>query len=234
MAASWELRYGPAMRVLVVEDDQAIRSAVARRLRAVGFAVDEAPDLVDADLALNVNPYDCLVLDRRLPSGDALDFLVACRRSGLDTPALFLTARDTVEDRVAGFEGGGDDYLTKPFAMEELVARVRGLCRRSGQTRPPILRWGDLEFDGGRREVRRAGVLLPLTARERCVLECLLAAHGSVVSRADLIDHCWDELNDPFSNVVDVHIAALRRKLGAPPLIHTVRAAGYLLDAPAE
>lgn len=223
----------PAMRVLVVEDEAAIRTAVGRRLRAVGLAVDEADDLQTASECLAANAYDCLVLDRMLPAGDALPFLSQQRQRGLKTPALFLTARDGIEDRVAGFEGGGDDYLTKPFALEELVARVRSLCRRAEAVRPALLRVADLELDSARREVRRSGVLLPLTAREHCVLERLLLAAGAVVGRGALIEHCWDELHDPLSNVVDVHIASLRRKLGEPDVIRTVRGAGYILDAPA-
>jgi len=221
------------MRVLIVEDDPDLRNGVAAALRKRGFAVDEADDLATAELQLGVNTYDCLVLDRMLPSGDALDLLEDVRRDGLATPALFLTARDAVTDRVAGFEAGGDDYLVKPFAMDELLARVSSLSRRAADVRPAVLQVGDLELDAARREVRRAGVLLSLRAKEFAVLELLVARAGEVVTRSDLIEACWDELNDPLSNVIDVHIAKLRRILGDPPLIETMRGVGYRL-APSD
>jgi DNA-binding response OmpR family regulator len=218
------------MRVLVVEDDPNLRGAVDRRLRAEGLAVDAVADIPEARVQLSAADYDCLVLDRMVPSGDTLSLLVELRGDGRDTPVLFLTARDAVSDRVAGFEAGGDDYLVKPFSMAELVARVRSLCRRSGEVRPSVLRVADLEVDSARREVRRDGVLIPLRQREFAVLERMAIGAGRVVTRTELIEHCWDELTDPMSNVVDVHMASLRRKLGGPPLIRTVRGAGYLME----
>ncbi len=220
------------MRVLVVEDDDELRGALERRLRRSGFAVDVAEDLPAAEFSLDVNDYDCLVLDRAVPSGDTIDLVRRLRAAGVGVPALFLTAKDAVVQRVAGFEAGADDYLVKPFAMAELVARVRRLCRRAMSATPPILRVADVEIDQARAEVRRGGVLLPLTPKELAVLVELAAAGGQVVSRTHLIESCWDERTDPLSNTVDVHIASLRRKLGAPPLIHTVRGLGYRMEAP--
>ncbi len=218
------------MRILLVEDDPVLRAAVERRLRRSGFAVDAVADMPDARLALGVNTYACLVLDRAVPSGDTIDLVANLRYEGLTTPILFLTAKDAVSDRVAGFEAGGDDYLVKPFAVEELVARVRSLSKRTLSAPPTVLSIGDLEFNQARAEVRRGGVLLPLTAKETCVLGVLASRSGAVVSRTELIDECWDELTDPMSNTVEVHVASLRRKLGDPPLIHTVRGAGYILE----
>jgi DNA-binding response OmpR family regulator len=215
------------MRVLVVEDDGEVRRAVVAALRRAGFAVDEADDWTQADLSLSVSEYDCLVLDRMLPEGDSAGQLARRRRAGLDVPALMLTALAEERDLVAGFRAGVDDYVAKPFSTPELVLRVRALCRRRRQMAPAVIIVGDLAVDVARREVRRAGVLLSLTAKEFAVLEMLLHRHPSVVSRTDLIEHCWDEHADPASNVVDVVIAQLRRKLGDPPLISTVRGTGY-------
>lgn len=218
------------MRILVVEDDDDIRGGVIAGLVAAGFGVDEAADIPAAEFQMDVNSYDCLVLDRMLPSGDALDLLTARRRAGFVTPTLFLTARDSVADRVLGFEAGGDDYLVKPFALEELVVRVSSLCRRSQYARPPIMYLQDIEIDTARCEVRRDGILLTLTLKEYRVLELLAANAGKVVSRAELVEHCWDEMTEPMSNVVDVHIRQLRVKLGDPPVIETVRGVGYLVE----
>ena len=214
------------MRVLVIEDDDDLRVAITASLRAAGFAVDAVADLPPADEALAVNSYDCTVFDRMLPSGDALHYVRARRPA---VPVLFLTARDSVADRIAGLEHG-DDYLVKPFAVAELVARVRSLCRRVAAGRPPILRCGDLEIDGGRHEVRRAGVLITLTAKEFVVLEQLVAQQGRPATRAELIEEAWDRMADPASNVLDVLITQLRRKLGKPPMIHTVRGVGYRIE----
>lgn len=216
------------MRVLVTEDDEDLRLALRAALRAAGFAVDDAVDLPDADEALSVNAYDCAVFDRMLPSGDALRYVESRRRGGWGVPVLFLTARDAVADRIAGL-ASGDDYLVKPFAIAELVARTRSLCRRSPGAAAPVRRHRDLELDQGRHEVRRAGTLLTLTAKEFVVLDRLLAAGGEPVRRAELISAAWDEYVPPASNVLDVLVAGLRRKLGQPPVLHTVRGIGYVV-----
>jgi DNA-binding response OmpR family regulator len=221
------------VRVLVVEDNDDLRFAVTAALRGDGLAVDEAADLPEADEALFVTDYDCAVFDRMLPSGDSLDHVRELRRSGRTVPVLFLTARDRVADRVEGFAAGGDDYLVKPFAVPELIARVRNLCRRAGTVSPPVHHLADLEIDTARRQVRRGGVLLLLTSKEFAVLELLATRADQAVPRAELIEKCWDEMAEPNSNVVDVLVSQLRRKLGDPSLIHTVRGVGYRL-APAE
>ncbi|UNO43619.1 response regulator transcription factor [Streptomyces sp. MST-110588] len=220
--------------MLLVEDDEELRFALRAALRGAGFAVDAVGDVPQADEALAVNAYDCAVFDRTLPAGDALRYVGRRRAAGWTLPVLFLTARDTVADRVAGFEHGGDDYLVKPFAVPELVARVRRLCRRGDAGRPPVpvLRFADVELDTARRTVHRGGVLLSLTAKEFAVLEWLLGRGEAVTTRTELIEHCWDEMAEPRSNVLDVVIAQVRRKLGPPQIIMTVRGAGYRLTEP--
>ncbi|MEC3979287.1 response regulator transcription factor [Amycolatopsis sp. H20-H5] len=218
------------MRVLLIEDDENLRIAVSGSLRGAGLAVDTAADLPAADEALAVNAYDCAVFDRMLPSGDSLHYLRRRRAEGFALPVLFLTALDSVAHRVDGLTHG-DDYLVKPFAMEELVARVLSLCRWGGAAvTPPVLRCGDLELDAGRHEVRRAGVLLTLTRTQFTVLELLVSRQGTPVSRTELIEQGWDEMANPASNVLDVLIAQLRRKLHTPPMLHTVRGFGYRVD----
>lgn len=217
------------MRVLLLEDDPDLAAGVAAALRRAGLAVDRTATLAGADESLRVNTYDAAVLDRMVPDGDALDLVARLRADGGTVPVLFLTARDLVADRVDGFTAGGDDYLVKPFAMPELVVRVRSLCRRSGSVRPPTLVVGDLRIDTARHEVTRGGVLLRLTPKEFAVLELLAAREGTAVRRTDLIESCWDEMADPTSNVVDVVITQLRRKLGEPAVLHTVRGVGYRL-----
>lgn len=216
------------MRVLVVEDDEDLRVAVAGELRGAGLLVDTAVDIAAADEASS-RSYDCVVFDRMLPDGDAITYVHARRRAGWAVPVLFLTARDRPVDRVDGFAHGGDDYLVKPFANAELTARVLGLCRRAGRSRPSVLRHGDLEVDCARREARRAGVLLTLSGKEFAVLEHLVGHAEHAVARADLIEHCWDAEADPVANVVDVVVLRLRRKLREPQLIHTVTGYGYRL-----
>jgi two-component system copper resistance phosphate regulon response regulator CusR len=217
------------VRVLVLEDDRKLGDEVVAGLRAAGFAVDVSRDMADADLKLAINRYDCLVIDRGLPDGDGLDLVRQQRDSGQRVPVVVLTARDTLSDRLDGFDDGADDYVVKPLALDELAARVRALCRR--QERPAATRTivGDLVIDRPRRRVQRGGVLLTLTPKEFGVLELLAINAGSVVTRTELIEHCWDEMAEPSSNVVDVVIAQLRRKLGTPPLIETVRGVGFTI-----
>ncbi len=198
-------------------------------LRASGLAADGAAGLAEAEGLLATHRYDCIVLDRMLPGGDGLSLLG--HGLGSRPPVLVLTARDAIRDRVEGFERGADDYLVKPFAIPELIVRVRSLCRRGGQIAPAILRAGEVELDAARHQVRRAGVLLSLTAKEFSVLELLLRRAGSAVLREELVEHCWDELTAPMSNAVDVVVSQLRRKLGEPSPIETVRSVGYRIEA---
>src|SRR5512142_1498252 len=217
------------MRVLVVEDDSELGTAVSAGLRSTGYAVDLARNGCEAAAKIDINRYDCLIVDRGLPDGDGLGLVRRVREAGSRVPVLVLTARDAVADRVAGFAEGADDYLVKPFAFAELAARVGALCRRAAQIRPVLVRIGDLELDVARRRVRRRGILLTLRAKEFAVLEALAARPGQVISRTELIECCWDEMAEPMSNVVDAVIAQLRRKLGPPPLIDTVRGVGFML-----
>ena len=221
------------MRVLLVEDDADLREGLAALLRGSGLAVDVAAGEQDADVLLDSYDFDVAVIDRGLPDGDGLALVRRRRRHGWAVPVVFLTARDTVADRVEGFEAGGDDYVVKPFAPEELVMRIRALARRRASTAPSRISIGGLSLDRGRREVQRDGVLLPLTAKEFAVLEVLMAAMGDVVSRRQLLDGCWDENADPASNVVDAVVVQLRRKLGAPSPVSTVRGAGFRVVDPA-
>jgi len=217
------------MRVLVVEDEMQLAEAVARGLRREGMAVDVAFDGDDGYRKAAMTRYDVIVLDRDLPgiSGDDI-----CRRlsdEGLLTRVMMLTASGTVEDKVSGLALGADDYLAKPFAFAELVARVRALGRRTTPAAPPVLSAGDIELDSARRTVARAGEMIDLTRKEFGVLETLLDADGAVVSAEELLERVWDANADPFSNTVSVTIGRLRRKLGEPQLITTVVGSGYRL-----
>jgi two-component system copper resistance phosphate regulon response regulator CusR len=218
------------MRILLVEDEATMRASVARALRADGHAVDEADCRSAADMEIRVNDYGLVILDRGLPDGDGLLSLRRWRTQGLTVPVLVLTARDAVDDRVAGLDGGADDYMVKPFALDELRARVRSLARRSPALREVVLKVGDLELDTARAQVRRGGVLLPLRTKELAVLQVLLERRGRLVSRDQLREACWDAEHEPGSNVEEVTISALRRKLGDPPLIRTRRGQGYIID----
>lgn len=219
------------MRILLLEDDRDLAGAVADALKRSGFAVDRVETLAAADEHLSVNSYDAAVFDRVVHDGDSANLVRQYREQGSLLPVLFLTARDRLTDRVEGFEAGGDDYLVKPFAVPELVVRARSLCRRAGTMRASVVTTGDMTVDSARHEVFRAGVQLTLTPKEFAVLELLATARGDVVGRAELVEHCWDEMADPVSNVVDVVVAQLRRKLGEPAVVHTVRGVGYRLDA---
>ncbi|MFE3190285.1 response regulator transcription factor [Nocardia sp. NPDC059240] len=217
------------MRVLVLEDDYQLCREVTDGLRSAGFAVDLAQSIADADFKISINRYDCLVVDRGLPDGDGLDLVAGVRGSGHTVPALMLTGRDGLHDRLAGFESGADDYLTKPFALPELVMRVRALCRRREQPTSSRIAVADIDIDLMRRRVTRGGIMLALTPKEFAVLELMATRRGSVVTRTDLIECCWDEMAEPASNVVDAVVAKLRRKLGEPSVIETVRGTGFLI-----
>lgn len=221
------------MRVLVVEDDGDVRERVAWRLRQDGCAVDLCERVADAERALGVHSYDCMVVDRMLPDGDGLDLVSRWRASGADTVVLFLTGRGAESERVEGLDVG-DDYLVKPFGLDELAARVRALCRRGGRARPSVVRLGDLEVDRATHAVRRAGVRVPLTRKEFAILEVLAEQPGVVVSAEELLDRCWDDRVNLVTKSVAVHISTLRHKLGSPPLIRTVRGVGYALEVTAS
>jgi DNA-binding response OmpR family regulator len=220
------------VRVLLLEDDDALRSSIASVLRSRGDAVDEATTLAEADERLYITDYDVAVLDRTVPGGDSAALARRARADGVTTPILFLTALDGIEQRVAGLDAGGDDYLAKPFAMAELLARLRSLGRRSASVQAPVLTLADLVVDPAQLTAQRGGRALTLTAKELAILVYLLRNSGRVVSRTDLIEHCWDEYADPRSNVVDVRMRLLRQKLGEPALVHTVRGAGYVAREP--
>jgi two-component system copper resistance phosphate regulon response regulator CusR len=219
------------VRILLAEDDDQLRNTITRGLRERSFAVDAVADGEQALVHAAIHAYDAMVLDVLMPRRDGLELCREIRRRGLHAPILLLTARDAVEDRIAGLDAGADDYLTKPFAFGELLARVRALLRRRGEVVPSTIAVSDLEVDTRRQEVRRAGRLVPLTAREYAFLEYLARHAGQVVSRAALAAHVWDENHDPAANLIDVYVSRLRRKIdaGAPPLLHTRRGAGVLL-----
>jgi DNA-binding response OmpR family regulator len=215
------------VRVLVAEDHERVADAVARGLRRTGLAVDVAADGDAALYKARVNPYDVIVLDRDLPRthGD-----VVCRTLNAEQPGtkiLMLTASGALDEMVEGLALGADDYMSKPFRFAELVARVDALGRRSGMVRPSVLTHGDVELDPGRREATRAGVDLELSPKEFGVLQELLAADGQVVTTEQLLERVWDENVDPFTNTVRMVLVTLRRKLGEPGVIQTVRGAGY-------
>jgi two-component system response regulator VanR len=215
------------MRVLIAEDEPRVGDAVARGLRREGMAVDLARDGETALRKALTAPYDVVVLDRDLPAlhGDDVCRTLAAERP--QTKVLMLTAAGGVDDLVDGLALGADDYLPKPFRFAELVARLRALARRAGAARPPVLGTADVVLDPARRTATRAGRPLDLTPKEFAVLEVLLSAQGDVVTPDDLVEHAWDEQLDPLSNTVRMTIMTLRRKLGDPPLIQTVRGSGY-------
>ncbi|SCL73644.1 response regulator transcription factor [Micromonospora peucetia] len=220
------------MRVLVVEDFEVLARTVGVGLRREGMAVDVVLDGGAALDHLAVTRYDVVVLDRDLPGvpGDEVCRRIVGEHSA--TRVLMLTAASSVKQRVDGLGLGADDYLAKPFDFAELVARVRALGRRPGTAVPPILEYGDLTLDPGRRVATRDGRRLELSPKEFAVLECLLAAHGRLVSAEDLLERVWDEAADPFTTAVKTTIRRLRTKLGDPALIHTVREGGYRIGEP--
>ena len=217
------------MRVLVVEDERNLCDAIARGLRRKGMAVDVAYDGLQGHEMAYVTRYDVVVLDRDLPGMHGDEICAALVESGALTRVLMLTASGSVADRVEGLQLGADDYLPKPFAFDELVARVQALGRRATPAAPPVLAIGDLVLDQGRRTVERGGKPLDLTRKEFGLLEELLKAHPAVVSSEELLERVWDANADPFTTTVRVTMMTLRKKLGEPPLIETVVGAGYRL-----
>lgn len=220
------------MRLLVIEDYTPLRKAVVRGLEEAGYAVDSTGDGKEGLWYAQSNDYDLIVLDLMLPGIDGWEILRSLRQEGQQTHVLILTARDTVDDRVVGLDMGADDYLVKPFALEELLARVRALLRRKYQSKNPLLRVGDLEIDQVTRKVQRGGDAIQLTSREYALLELLALRAGEVVTRSEIWERLYEFNSQAQSNVVDVYIGYLRKKIdqpGLPPLIHTRRGHGYWL-----
>ena len=222
------------MRLLLVEDDEKLARALARGLRHEGYAVDLAADGDAALTSVAVWEYDAIVLDVMLPRRDGVAVCAALRERGCWAPVLMVTARDQVPDRVRGLDAGADDYLAKPFAFDELLARLRALLRRAPAERPARLEIGDLVVDPATRVVTRAGTAVELTAREFAVLEYFARRAGDAVTRTELLEHVWDENWIGSTNIVDVYVGHLRKKLEAPfrrPLIRTLRGVGWSLVA---
>lgn len=216
-----------AVRILIVEDEEPLADAVARGLRREGMAVDLAYDGDTGHEKASVTRYDVVVIDRDLPGMPGDELCRAIAADGSVTRVLMLTASGSVSDRVSGLSLGADDYLAKPFAFPELVARLRALGRRTTPAAPPVLQAGDLVLDPARRIVTRAGTAIELTRKEFGVLEVLLSASGAVVSSEELLERVWDEHADPFTTTVRVTVMTLRKKLGEPGLIDTVVGSGY-------
>jgi DNA-binding response OmpR family regulator len=222
------------MRILLVEDEPDAARMLAKGLREQTFAVDVAIDGEEAVFQASINSYDLLILDVVLPLKSGLEVCRELRYQGLSIPILMLTARDGVQDRITGLDAGADDYLIKPFDFHELLARTRALLRRGHTVKPQIVTSADLAIDTRSHQVNRAGKPIELTATEYALLEYLARRAGEVVKRADIAEHVWDDTYDPFSNLIEVYIWRLRRKIDedfSPKLIQTLRGDGYLLAA---
>ena len=225
------------MRILLVEDEPSAAQMLAKGLREQSYAVDVATDGEAAVYQAGINDYDLVILDVMLPLKDGLEVCRELRAEGLTFPILMLTARDAPPDRVAGLDKGADDYLTKPFDFHELLARLRALLRRSPALRPETVEIADLSIDMRARRVRRGGRQIELTAKEYALLEYLARRAGEVVSRAEIAEHVWEENFDPFSNLIEVYVQRLRRKIDeghAPKLLRTRRGEGYVLASAKE
>jgi two-component system copper resistance phosphate regulon response regulator CusR len=222
------------VRILLVEDDPRVAAFIAKGLREYAYAVDRAQNGEEAVYLGTVNDYDLLILDVMLPEKDGHAVCRELRGRGRQMPILMLTARASIDERVAGLDSGADDYLTKPFDFKELLARIRALLRRAEIFRPAVIEVADLRLDTGSHRVARGGKPVSLTAKEYALLEYLVCHRGCVVGREQIAQHVWDENFDPFSNVIDVYIKRLRAKLdsgASSRLIHTRRGEGYLLAA---
>ncbi|HWE43720.1 MAG TPA: response regulator transcription factor [Gemmatimonadaceae bacterium] len=225
------------MRLLLAEDDPQLGPTLVRGLREHAWAVDLAADGEQARYLAAINEYDLIVLDVMLPIHSGLDVCRGLREKGSRIPVLMLTARDTVTDKIVGLNAGADDYLTKPFSFDELVARLRALMRRGPQTASEVLTVADLVVDTRAQGASRGGRTLSLTTKEYAMLEYMARNAGRVLGRADLCAHVWDDNHDPMSNSLEVYVSRLRRKIDAPgeqPLIHTRRGAGYMLGVVSE
>jgi two-component system copper resistance phosphate regulon response regulator CusR len=220
------------MRVLVVEDEQKINRAVCQALREEAYAVDSATDGESAEELALVNEYDLIVLDLMLPKKSGLVLCRTLRERGITTPILILTAKDAVEDRVQGLDSGADDYVVKPFHMDELLARARALLRRDTAVKTSRLQLADLVVDTSSHRVTRAGTPIELTSKEYAMLEYFMRNADQVLTRTIISEHVWDEEFDSLSNIIDVYVRRLRRKIDegySPRLLHTIRGSGYLL-----
>jgi DNA-binding response OmpR family regulator len=221
------------MRILIVEDDRKVASFLEKGLREEGYSVDVSNNGADGLIKARIHEYDLLLLDVMLPEKTGLEVVRELRSSGSTVPVLMLTARDDRQDIVLGLDSGADDYLTKPFGLDELLARIRALLRRGGSERPDRLLFDDVELDRVTHKAHRRGERLDLTPKEFQLLEFFLLNQERVVRRTELLEKVWDLSFDPMSNVVDVHVGHLRRKLkeaGDGPLVHTVRGVGYVLQ----
>ena len=221
------------LRILLVEDEPRMAHVVAKGLREHSYAVDVAGDGNSALYRTSINDYDLILLDVLLPGPDGFEVCRELRARGDATPVLMLTARATVDDRITGLDAGADDYLTKPFAFRELLARVRALLRREPQLHPDLVRLEDLVLDAASHRVSRAGSEIELTAKEYALLEYLARRAGQLVSRAEIAAHVWDQSFDPFSNTIEVYVNRLRKKIDEQhpvKLIHTRRGEGYILE----
>ena len=222
------------MRILVVEDEKKVASFMKQGLEEEGYAVDVASDGAEGLAHALAGVHDLIILDIRLPKMDGLRVLQALRQEKVSTPVLLLTVRATIEDKVLGLDAGADDYLTKPFAFQELVARVRALLRRRPEMAPTVLQVGDLILDPARRTVTRGGDKITLTPREFTLLDYFMRNPGRVLTRTMIAEHVWDYAFDTSTNVIDVYVNYLRKKIDAdrePKLLQTVRGVGYVLKA---
>ncbi len=222
------------MQILVVEDDERIASFLEKGLRAEGHAITVAPTKSEGAgwLAASDMGFDLILLDLRLPDGDGLDLLRQARKDGFVAPVIVLTARDELDDKIRGLDSGANDYMTKPFAFDELLARIRAVCRRPGESSATDLRVGDLSLDLLTKVANRCGRRIELAPREWVLLELFMRHPGQVLSRSQILNNVWSYSFEPGSNVVDVYVGYLRRKIDLPgmdPLIQTVRGAGYRL-----
>ena len=221
------------MRILLIEDDEKVARAVSKGLEAERFAVDRVGDGLGGLHASREVPYDLVILDLMLPGLSGTELLVRLRQTNKEVPVLVLTARDAVSDKIANFEAGADDYLTKPFAFAELAVRVKALLRRGTTKRDNVIRVADLEIDRVRHQVWREGQGIKLTSKEYSLVEYLALNAGRVVSRSMIVEHVWDQSFEGLTNIVDVYVRQLRAKLDEPykaQLIHTARGAGYYLS----